>query len=234
MAPPAHSLPDLSFEQCERVRYARDPAYDGRLFIGVTSTRIYCRPICPVRQPLSRNVVYLPSAAAAEAAGFRPCLRCRPETAPHSPAWNGARATVGRALRLIEEGALDGEQTRVEQLAERLGIGARHLARLFRRYLQTTPTAAARTARVQRAKRLIDGSDLPMTEIAHRAGFNSLRAFNTAMLAVYRMPPSRLRRARGTGNAASTSSGRPPGIGRTAEDQARASSTSILPRTALE
>jgi AraC family transcriptional regulator of adaptative response / DNA-3-methyladenine glycosylase II len=189
-----HQHPDLSFETCERARYARDAAYDGILFIAVTSTRIYCRPVCPVRQPLSRNVRYLPSAAAAEAAGFRPCLRCRPETAPHSPAWIGAQATVRRALRLIEEGALDGELAGVERLAERLGIGPRQLSRLFRRYLQTTPTAAARTARVQRAKWLIDGSDLPMTEIAHRAGFRSVRAFNATFQAVYRMPPSALRR----------------------------------------
>jgi AraC family transcriptional regulator of adaptative response / DNA-3-methyladenine glycosylase II len=201
-----HLHPDLSFEECERARHARDPAYDGRFFIAVASTRIYCRPVCPARQPLTRNVLYYPSAAAAEAAGYRPCLRCRPETAPHSPAWTGARATVSRALRLIEDGALDGEGAGVEQLAERLGIGARHLARLFRRYLGTTPTDAARTARVQRAKRLIDGSDLPMTEIAGRAGFRSLRAFNATFQAVYRMPPSGLRRgaakgARGSGSA---------------------------------
>lgn len=189
-----HFLPDLSFEECERARHARDPAYDGRFFIAVASTRIYCRPICPARQPLTRNVSYYGSAAAAEAAGYRPCLRCRPETAPQSPAWSGARATVSRALRLIEAGALDEEGAGVERLAERLGIGARHLSRLFRRYLQTTPTAAARTARVQRAKRLIDGSDLAMTEIAGRAGFRSLRAFNAAFHAVYRMPPTALRR----------------------------------------
>lgn len=193
MAAHRHALPDLSFDDCERARYARDPSFDGVFFIGVTSTRIYCRPVCPARQPLSRNVRYLPSAAAAEAAGFRPCLRCRPETAQHSPAWSGARATVSRALRLIEEGALD--EGGVEQLAERLGVGPRHLARLFRRYLQTTPTAAARTARVQRAKRLIDGSDLPMTEIADMAGFQTIRSFNAAFQQVYRIPPTRLRRS---------------------------------------
>jgi AraC family transcriptional regulator, regulatory protein of adaptative response / methylated-DNA-[protein]-cysteine methyltransferase len=93
---------ELDFAACERVRYARDPAFDGVIFIGVKSTGIYCRPICPVRQPLSRNVHYFPSAAAAEAAGLRPCLRCRPEAAPHSPAWRGTRTTVDRALRLIE------------------------------------------------------------------------------------------------------------------------------------
>ncbi|WP_448140602.1 bifunctional transcriptional activator/DNA repair enzyme AdaA [Sphingopyxis fribergensis] len=184
--------PDLDFALCERVRYARDPAFDGVIFIAVKSTRIYCRPVCPVRQPLSRNVSYYRSAAAAERAGFRPCLRCRPETAPRSPAWNGTRATVDRALRLIEEGALD--DAGVEALAERLGIGARHLTRLFRRHLDTTPLAAARTARVQRAKRLIDSTDLGMTEIALAAGFGSVRSFNAAFQQVYRRAPSLLKR----------------------------------------
>jgi AraC family transcriptional regulator of adaptative response / DNA-3-methyladenine glycosylase II len=190
MTPPAH--PELDFAQCERARYARDPAYDGVIFIGVRSTGIYCRPVCPVRQPLSRNVGYFRSAAAAEHAGFRPCLRCRPETAPHSPAWNGTRATVDRALRLIEAGALDAAG--VEALADRLGIGARHLTRLFRRHLDTTPLAAARTARVQRAKRLIDTSDLGMTEIALASGFGSVRSFNAAFQQVYRRAPSSLKR----------------------------------------
>ncbi len=181
-----------NFEDCERVRYARDPAFDGVIFIGVTSTRIYCRPVCPVRQPLSRNVRYFPSAAAAEDAGFRPCLRCRPETAPNSPAWSGSRATVTRALRLIEEGALD--RHGVDDLADRLGIGSRQLARLFRKHLDTTPTAVGRTARIQRAKRLIDQTSLPMTEIAYLSGFGSLRSFNAAFQQTYRRAPSSLRR----------------------------------------
>ena len=184
-------IPGLDFEACERVRYARDPAFDGVMFIAVRSTRIYCRPVCPVRQPLTRNVRYYPSAAAAEDAGFRPCLRCRPEAAPDTPAWSGSRATVTRALRLIGEGALD--QATVEQFAERLGLGSRQLARLFQKHLATTPTAAARTSRIQRAKRLIDGTDLPMTEIAHLAGFRSLRAFNANFQQVYRRSPSSLR-----------------------------------------
>lgn len=183
------AFPD--FDTCERIRYARDPAYDGKIFTAVTSTWIYCRPVCRVRQPLSKNVRYFPSAAAAEAAGFRPCLRCRPETAPGSAAWNGVTTTVARAMRLIEEGALD--DGGVPALAERLGIGSRHLARLFRDYLGSTPTQVARTARVQRAKRLIDGTDLSLTEIAARAGFASLRSFNATFLAVYRFAPSRLR-----------------------------------------
>ncbi|MGN7931290.1 bifunctional transcriptional activator/DNA repair enzyme AdaA [Sphingopyxis sp. 22461] len=190
MTPPDE--PDLDFALCERVRYARDPAYDGVVFIGVKSTGIYCRPVCPVRQPLSRNVSYYRSAAAAERAGFRPCLRCRPETAPRSPAWNGTRATVDRALRLIEDGALD--EADVEALAGRLGIGARHLTRLFRRHLDTTPLAAARTARIQRAKRLIDTTDLGMTDIALAAGFGSVRSFNAAFQQVYRRAPSMLKR----------------------------------------
>lgn len=184
--------PDLDFALCERVRYARDPTYDGVIFIAVKSTGIYCRPVCPVRQPLSRNVSYYRSAAAAERAGFRPCLRCRPETAPRSPAWNGTRATVDRALRLIEDGALD--QANVEALAGRLGIGARHLTRLFRRHLDTTPLAAARTARIQRAKRLIDSTDMGMTDIALAAGFGSVRSFNAAFQQVYRRAPTMLKR----------------------------------------
>ena len=194
MEGPDTPCPTLDFAFCERVRYGRDPAYDGLIFIGVTSTRIYCRPVCPVRQPLSKNVRYYPSASAAEAAGFRPCLRCRPETAPHSPAWIGVRATVGRALRLIEDGALD--EADVAALAERLGMGPRHLSRLFRDHLNSTPTQVARTARVQRAKRLIDETDLSMIEIAGKAGFSSLRSFNAAFRDIYRRAPTDLRRNR--------------------------------------
>ena len=172
----APRCPPLDVEACERVRQARDPAYDGVIFVAVTSTRIYCRPVCRVRPPLEKNVLYYPCAAACEAAGYRPCLRCRPETTPHSPAWNGVRATVNRALRLIEEGSLD--RGTVDQLAERLAIGPRHLSRLFRDHLGSTPSRVARTARVQRAKRLFDETALPMTDIAARSGFTSLRSFN--------------------------------------------------------
>ncbi|MGV6875007.1 bifunctional transcriptional activator/DNA repair enzyme AdaA [Pseudochelatococcus sp. B33] len=180
---------------CEQAWLRRDPASDGRFFVGVRTTGIYCRPICPVRHPYRRNVTFLPSAAAAEAAGFRPCLRCRPETAPFSPAWKGSLATVERAVRLVtEEGALDGVG-RVEDLAGRLGVGARHLLRLFRKHLGATPVQVAKTARVQHAKRLISDSDLSMTEIALRAGFGSLRRFNAVFHEVYRMPPTAIRRS---------------------------------------
>jgi len=186
----------LDFAECDRARLSRDAAYDGRFFTGVRTTRIYCRPVCPVRPARSANVSFWPSAAAAEAAGFRPCLRCRPETAPFCPAWNGSRATADRAMRLIATGALDGEGASVEVLAARLGIGARHLCRLFARHVGASPTQVARTLRVQRAKRLLDTTDLPMAEVALRAGFGSLRRFNAVFAEVYRRPPAEIRRRR--------------------------------------
>ncbi|MEM9359442.1 MAG: Ada metal-binding domain-containing protein [Pseudomonadota bacterium] len=177
---------------CERARVGRDRRFDGAFFSGVKTTRIYCRPVCPVRPAKPANVTFYLTAAAAELAGFRPCLRCRPEAAPFSPAWKGSLVTVERATRLIVDGALD--EHSVEVLAERLGIGARHLTRLFRKHLGVTPTQIARTARVQRAKRLLNGTDLSMAEIAHQAGFGSLRRFNTVFSDVYRMPPTAIRR----------------------------------------
>ena len=183
----------LDFSTCDRARLSRDPAFDGLFFTAVSTTGIYCRPICSA-QPLSRNVRYYPSAAAAEHAGFRPCLRCRPEAAPFSPAWNGTRTTVGRALRLIESGALD--TGTVDNLAHRLGVGARHLSRLFDRHLGCSPTRIARTSRIQRAKRLLDNTDLPMTEVAARAGFSSIRNFNAAFAELYGRSPTEIRRGR--------------------------------------
>lgn len=180
--------------ECERARVGRNRAYDGRFLTGVRTTGVYCRPICPVRPARPRNVEFYPSAAAAEAAGYRPCLRCRPETVPFSPAWKGSRTTVERAVRLINDGALD--ERGVEDLAKRLGVGARHLNRLFQKHLGASPTQVAKTARIQRAKRLIDGTDLAMTHIALRAGFGSLRRFNAVFAEVYRRPPSEIRRTR--------------------------------------
>jgi len=184
----------LDFAECDRARLARDPVYDGRFYTGVHSTGIYCRPVCPVRPARSANVSFFPSAAAAEAAGFRPCLRCRPETAPFSPAWNGSRTTVARALRLIMEGALD--NGRLGSLASRLGVGVRHLDRLFAKHLGASPLQIARTNRVQRAKRLLDSTNLPISEIAMRAGFSSIRRFNTVFLEVYQRSPTAIRAAR--------------------------------------
>ena len=185
----------LDPKTCDRARLARDQRFDGRFFTGVLTTRIYCRPTCPVKPARSRNVVFFPTAAAAERAGFRPCLRCRPETAPGTPAWRGAAATVARAVRLIERGFLDDGAT-VDALADTLGMTSRHLRRLFLRYAGAAPTAVATTKRVQRAKRLVDGTGMPMSEVAFAAGFASIRRFNAAFRAVYRRPPSAVRTAR--------------------------------------
>lgn len=188
MVPP----PPLDRASCDRARLARDAAFDGLFFTGVRTTRIYCRPVCPVRPARSENVVFFPSAAAAERAGFRPCLRCRPETAPGSPAWNGTRSTVGRAMRLIEGGFLD--RASVSDLADRLGIGPRHLLRLFLRHTGATPSEVAATRRIQAAKRMIDGTGMPLAEIAFAAGFGSVRRFNHAFRATYGRPPSSFRK----------------------------------------
>lgn len=185
----------LDWSTCNRARIARDPRFDGWFFTGVLTTRIYCRPVCPVRPAQSRNVVFFPTAAAAERAGFRPCLRCRPEAARGTPAWRGAAATVSRALRLIERGFLEDGKT-LENLADTLGMTTRHLRRLFVRHAGASPTAVATTRRVQRAKRLVDETVMPMSAIAFAAGFASIRRFNAAFRAVYRRPPTAVRRAR--------------------------------------
>lgn len=179
--------------ECERARCSRDRRYDGLFFTGVRTTKIYCRPVCPVKPAHAKNVTFYPSAAAAEQDGYRPCLRCRPETAPFSPAWNGTRTTVERALRLMRDGALDDDG--VDVLAEKLGVGSRHLARLFKKHLGASPAQVARTLRVQKAKRLLDETDLSMTEIALRAGFRSLRRFNAVFSEVYKRPPTEIRRS---------------------------------------
>ncbi|MGE0624266.1 MAG: bifunctional transcriptional activator/DNA repair enzyme AdaA, partial [Pseudomonadales bacterium] len=161
---------------CQRARLARDPRFDGRFYVGVVTTGIYCRPVCPARLPAEENVRYYPSPASAQEAGFRPCLRCRPETARRLPEWTLGSQTVVRGLRLIDAGFLDANP--VQALAARLGISARHLNRLFLDELGATPKGLARTRRVQLAKRLIDGSSLTLSEVAFRSGFGSLRRFN--------------------------------------------------------
>lgn len=194
-SPDSDSILPLDNRECERARSRRDRRYDGRFFTGVLTTHIYCRPICPVRPAQARNVTFYPTAAAAEACGFRPCLRCRPETAPpFSPAWQGSRATVHRAVRLIRAGALD--NANVEALAERLGIGSRHLDRLFGRHIGASPLQVARTTRIQKAKRLLDETKLPMADVAARAGFASLRRFNAVFAEVYGRTPTLIRRIR--------------------------------------
>jgi AraC family transcriptional regulator, regulatory protein of adaptative response / DNA-3-methyladenine glycosylase II len=178
----------------DRARISRDPRFDGKFFIAVTSTGIYCRPICPVRSPKRVHIRYYPTAAAAAEAGYRPCLRCRPEAAPGSPAWLGTSAIVRRALRLIDEGCLD--EGSVEDLAARLGIGTRHLDRLFVEHVGASPVAVAQTRRLHFAKRLLDETHLPITETALAAGFGSVRRFNDAFLSAYGLSPRALRSRR--------------------------------------
>jgi AraC family transcriptional regulator, regulatory protein of adaptative response / DNA-3-methyladenine glycosylase II len=188
-------LPAIDPTVLERARLSRDPRFDGKFFIAVTSTGIYCRPICPASpSPRRGNVRYFGSAAAAAEAGFRPCLRCRPEAAPGTPAWLGTSAVVRRALRLINEGALD--ELGVGEFATRVGVGARHLDRLFLQHVGASPLAVAQTRRLHFAKRLIDESALPMTQIALAAGFGSLRRFNDAFQKAYRRSPRELRKER--------------------------------------
>src|SRR3981081_720892 len=165
-SPESDSIVMLDHDRCERARMRRDRRYDGRFFSGVRTTRVYCRPVCPVRPAQGKNVEFYRTAAAAEAAGFRPCLRCRPETAPFSPAWQGSRTTVQRAMRLIRDGTLD--RAGVQDLAARLGVGSRHLDRLFQRHIGATPLQVARTLRVQRAKRLLGPTHLSLRDIATR------------------------------------------------------------------
>jgi AraC family transcriptional regulator of adaptative response / DNA-3-methyladenine glycosylase II len=175
----------------ERARLARDSRFDGHFYVAVKTTGIYCRPICPANAPKSKNVSFFPSAAAAGEAGYRPCLRCRPESAPGTPAWSGTSTTVRRGLRLISTGALD--DGNVELLADRLGVTSRHLRRLFNTHLGASPLAVAHTQRLHFAKRLIDETQLPMSHIADAAGYRSIRRFNDAFKNTYDRSPRDLR-----------------------------------------
>lgn len=194
-------------ETCYRALQTRDQRFDGLLFVGVTSTGIYCRPVCPARTPKAEHCRFFGSAAAAQEAGFRPCLRCRPETAPDLASWRGTSNTVSRALALIADGALDGDDASVEALGERLGIGERHLRRLFVQHLGASPVAAAQTRRVLFAKQLIHETKMPMTDVALAAGFGSIRRFNETFLKLFHRPPSSLRR-----KASLSSSGHESGV----------------------
>lgn len=183
----------LDIAICDRARRARDPRFDGLFFIGVKSTGIYCRPICPAPPPRPENIVYYPTAAAAAADGLRPCMRCRPETAPGTPAWNGTSATVSRAMNLIRQEAP--HRITVTRLTQRLGVGERHLRRLFRQHLGTTPKAMLDNHRLLFAKKLIVETDMPITQVAMAAGYGSLSRFNVAFRRHVGQTPSHLRKA---------------------------------------
>ncbi len=179
---------------CYRAIRTRDARFDGKLFTAVVTTGVYCRPICPARTPKLENVVFYATAAAAQEAGFRPCLRCRPECSPELAAWRGTSNTVSRALALIADGALDGGERDVAGLAARLGIGERQLRRLFQRHLGASPIAVAQTRRLLFAKQLIHETRMRMVDVALAAGFGSLRRFNDTFHRLYGRPPSSLRR----------------------------------------
>ncbi len=181
-------LPDR--EICYRALQTRDVRFDGLLFVGVTSTGVYCRPVCPARTPNFDYCRFFGSAAAAQEAGFRPCLRCRPETAPDLASWRGSSNTVSRALALIADGALDSEEANVAKFAERLELGERQLRRLFLQHLGASPFA----------KQLIHQTRMPMAEVALAAGFGSIRRFNEVFQDLFHRPPSALRREDSTGS----------------------------------
>ena len=183
---------DLARDTCYRALQSRDSRFDGRFFVAVRTTGIYCRPICPARCPKLANIEFHPSAAAAQEAGFRPCLRCRPECAPDLAGWRATSRTVSRALALIGDGALDGGD--VDALAARLGIGERQLRRLFDKHLGASPIAVAQTRRVLLAKQLLHETRMKMVDVAFAAGFGSLRRFNEAFRRLYGRSPSALRR----------------------------------------
>jgi O-6-methylguanine DNA methyltransferase len=189
------TIPDPA--TCYAALQRRDPAFDGVFFVGVISTGIFCRPVCPARTPLQRNCTFHADAAAAVAAGFRACKRCRPETAPGSPAWAGSAASVARALKLIDGGALD-DAVPVEGLGDRLGIGARQVRRLFARHLGVSPVAVAQAKRLAAAVAMIDAGERPMAEVALAAGFGSVRRFNEVFAAVHgETPAARRKRQQG-------------------------------------
>ena len=183
---------NLDWQVCSRARLSRDARFDGKFFIGVVGSRVYCRSICPAPTAKEKNVRYFPTAAAAAEAGFRPCLRCRPECSPGTPAWLGTSNTVSRALRLIGETGL--EDGGMEGLADRLGIGARHLRRLFIRHLGAPPSAVAQTRRLHFAKKLIDETRLTMSEVALASGFGCVRRFNASIRKTYKRTPTQIRR----------------------------------------
>ena len=191
-------VPGFTTAALHRARLSRDARFDGKFFIAVLSTRIYCRPICPSPRCKRSNVLFYATAAAAEAAGYRPCRRCRTEVAPGRTAWLGPSAVVRRALRLIQDGTLD--DGTVEDLATRVGLGARHLSRLFVEHVGVSPIAVAITRRLHFSKQLIDETRWPITQVAMASGFRSLRRFNEAYRDAFACSPRESRRGRRAGS----------------------------------
>jgi len=189
----------LDADRCYRAVQSKDMRFDGWFVGAVTSTGIYCRPSCPVRPPLRRNMRFFPTGAAAQQAGFRACKRCRPDATPGSPEWDSRSDVVARAMRLIAEGVVDSEG--VDGLAHRLGYSSRQIERVVRSAVGTGPLALARAQRARTARTLIETSDLPFGEVCFAAGFTSIRQFNATIREVYDLTPGQLRRRAGTTRA---------------------------------
>ena len=186
-------------EACYASMLARDPAGDGRFFVCVRTTNIYCRPVCPARPPYLKNCVFVATARDAQALGFRACKRCRPESDPGSPAWAGSAASVKRALALIDAGGLD--EARVEGLGDRLGLGERQVRRLFAKHLGAPPVAVAQAKRLAAAVALIDAGTMKLSQVALEAGFGSVRRFNEVYAGVHGETPAVRRRRTKEGQA---------------------------------
>lgn len=195
----AHSAPirgELSSAICREARLSRDPRFDGKFFVGVLTTGIYCRNVCPAVAPKEDNVRYFESQVKAAQAGLRPCLRCRPDSAPGSNPWKGTGTTLDRALGLIDAGLLCGEQAlTVDELADKLGISGRYLNRLFSEGFGTSPKQYALYRQLLFAKQLLHQTQLPITQVALAAGFNSIRRFNEAFQQRLQLTPTQLRKA---------------------------------------
>ncbi|MFI6474318.1 AlkA N-terminal domain-containing protein [Streptomyces sp. NPDC050516] len=189
-------------ERCVRAVQSKDARFDGWFFTAVLTTRIYCRPSCPVVPPKVENMTFYPSAAACQQAGFRACKRCRPDTTPGSPQWNARADAVARAMRLIRDGVVDREG--VPGLAARLGYSARQIERQLLAELGAGPLALARAQRAQTARLLIETTPLPMAEVAFAAGFSSIRTFNDTVREVFALAPTELRARAARGIARQT------------------------------
>ncbi|WP_064607106.1 DNA-3-methyladenine glycosylase 2 family protein [Photobacterium sp. J15] len=183
---------ELTSAQCQQARLARDHRYDGLFFTAVKTTGIYCRSVCPAPAPKEENVEYFPTAIAAANAGYRPCLRCRPDSAPGSPAWLGKNATLNRALRLIDEGALS--EHPLPRLAERLGITERYLRQLFSDEIGLSPKSYSLYQQCLLAKKLLHDTRMPITDVALACGFNSIRRFNDCFRQQFSLTPTQIRK----------------------------------------
>ena len=201
---------------------AHDARFDGRLFIGVTSTGIYCRPVCRVKPPKRENCRFFANAALAETQGFRPCLRCRPELAPGLSLTDSSDVLADQAARWLGQAAHEGQDPTLPSIAARLGVTDRHLRRIFARRHGVTPVAWLGTQRLLLAKQLLTDTALPVTEVALATGFGSLRRFNAAFAERYRLSPSALRREGAAEPGALKLAWRPPDAARRASYSARA------------